>query len=338
MNYNVLSILIILVTVCTSCKDTFMGTDPADTPVSNFEILWNDLDRRYSHFEINNVDWDSVYKRHRPQVNTEPSDEELYNIFKAMMLSLKDGHVNLYNTPFPDFRYDRWAHKPENFDADIIRDHYLSGTQLYQNFTTGVIQDSIGYLHIGSFSGRLSFTQLDPIMKDLKQYSAIVIDVRNNGGGSTLQSDKVVAHFADDRYTYSYARYKNGPGHDQFSHWLSFETQISDNAVYKQPVFVLSNRNCASTTESFILAMRALPRVTIVGDTTAGSSGNPIFRELPNGWLYRFSCWQQADEHKQMFENYGLVPDVPTWISPRDARRNRDTIIDTVLGIIRSES
>jgi len=53
---------------------------------------------------------------------------------------------------------------------------------------------------------------------------------------------------------------------------------------YTDPIALLTNRRTFSAAESFVLAMRTLPQVTIVGDTTGGGSGNPLHRELPNGW------------------------------------------------------
>jgi carboxyl-terminal processing protease len=49
-------------------------------------------------------------------------------------------------------------------------------------------------------------------------------------------------------------------------------------------VVVLTSRSTASAVESFVMSMRVLPHTTIAGDATGGGVGDPVFRELPNGW------------------------------------------------------
>ena len=328
---DLLYVILLLLLTLVSCKETIMSSDPANTPVSNFEVLWNDFDRFYSHFSYNNVDWDSIYHHYRPQINNKTTDRDLYEIFKEMMLGLEDGHVNLYHSPFPYFGYYPWDNRPNNFNRSILGTYYLEQLEIRENFVSGIIENRVGYLHIATWIDSYSFKTASNILESMKSLDAIIVDVRDNGGGNNLLLKHIVQHFTDDRIPYMRYRYRNGPDHDDFTGWRTAKTTPGAYEAFQKPVFVLTNRSCASTTEDFILAMRQLPQVTVVGDTTAGSSGNPITRELPNGWAFRLSRWQQVDANFNHFEGVGLVPDIPVWITPEEEAANRDTMIDTVL-------
>jgi C-terminal processing protease CtpA/Prc len=85
----------------------------------------------------------------------------------------------------------------------------------------------------------------------------------------------------------------------------------------------------------FVMAMQVLPNVTIVGDTTGGGVGNPIFRELPNGWSYRLSTEIEADAQGRIVEGAGVVPDVPVLTTVADSANGIDRMLEKGIEIIR---
>ena len=81
--------------------------------------------------------------------------------------------------------------------------------------------------------------------------------------------------------------------------------------------------------------MQVLPSVTIVGDTTGGGVGNPVFRELPNGWTYRLSTETDADAQGRIMEGVGVFPDVPVPTTAADSANGIDRILEKGIDIIR---
>jgi C-terminal processing protease CtpA/Prc len=79
--------------------------------------------------------------------------------------------------------------------------------------------------------------------------------------------------------------------------------------------------------------MRAIPKVTVIGDTTAGASGGPIPRELANGWSYELSEWIEYLPSKQMFEGIGLAPDVFVRATAWDVANGKDGAIERALAL-----
>lgn len=79
---------------------------------------------------------------------------------------------------------------------------------------------------------------------------------------------------------------------------------------YTGAVQLLIGRQCASSNESFIAAMRPLPNVTLVGDRTAGSSGSPATFPPAFGWTYAVSRWIAYTAVTQVIEDVGISPRV----------------------------
>lgn len=328
----------LIAAVLCSCSDLVVEPDPENNPVNNFEIFWKEFDRYYSFFIYKNIDWTEQYHRYRPQITEQTSDSELFSVLSDMAGILRDGHVSIL-TPYGNYSYSGWRDNyPENYDRDIILSGYLRygyTTREYGYIVYGKLTDSLGYLHVMSFSGTEKwYSIIDGIMEEMKDYRGLVLDVRNNGGGSTNLSTHLASRFADKERVYAYYQWRNGPDHDDFSGLEELVIEPSENWRYTQPVALLTNRTCFSSAEDFILSMRVFPHVTVIGDFTGGGSGNPIMRELPNGWVYRLSRWIERTEEKEMYEGIGLHPDILVTISEDDSAAGRDTILETAVQIL----
>ena len=91
---------------------------------------------------------------------------------------------------------------------------------------------------------------------------------------------------------------------------------------------MLTNRRTYSAANSFVMFLKGLPNVTIVGDRTGGGAGMPFNAELPNGWGIRFSACPMYDRQMQLTE-MGIDPDMKVDITDDDYQRGVDTIIET---------
>jgi C-terminal processing protease CtpA/Prc len=101
-------------------------------------------------------------------------------------------------------------------------------------------------------------------------------------------------------------------------------------------VVLLTNRQCFSSAEEFILMMKVRPGVTVMGDVSGGGSGNPITLELPNGWQFSVSRWVQYTAQMKFFEEVGLAPDIPAAISPADSIAGHDTVLEQAVARLRN--
>lgn len=327
--------LALLALAATGCAEVLLAPDPDGDPVAVFDELWGEFDRYYSHFEIKGVDWAAVGARYRPQVTPATTAAGLFQVLSGMLGELRDGHVNLW-APFAGYGWDGWyAGYPESFDPSRVDAHLSDRRTAEAHVRWGRIAPDLGYLWIPSFGDRTVIDGVDAALAGLGGVAGLVVDVRHNGGGTDNYAVAVAGRFTDRARHYRTVRYRNGPAHDDFTAPRQ-DSVRPDGVHYAGPVALLTNRRVFSAAEDFVLAMRALPQVTVVGDTTGGGAGNPITRELSNGWVYRIPRWIVLAPDGTSHEGVGLAPEVFVQFDPADATVVSDPVLDSALARLRS--
>ena len=313
-----------------SCEKVLLEKDPANDPVTNFELLWETVDQKYAYFNLKDIDWDSVYTANRPKVHDGMSTYELYKVLSDMLYILRDGHVNLI-TPFDFTRNWTWyLNSPQNFNYSVIERNYLGNNYLITGPLINTVIDSVGYIYYGSFSSGVSSSQIKFVLNNFKGLKGVIFDVRDNGGGNTMNADILASHFAKEKVLTHYEMFKTGPGHNDFSEPIPQYLEPVEDFTFDKPVVVLTNRSSYSATNDFVNKMSVLPNVTIIGDSTGGGGGYPYYAELPNGWRYRFSSTRTLNADKEHIEN-GITPDIKVDISRVDEANGIDSIIERAL-------
>lgn len=327
-----LVLLIILSITLNSCESSLFDMKQTSSPEHNFEVLWKEFDRHYSYFEYSNINWDSTYNVYRPKVNASTSNEELFDIMSEMINSLHDGHCNLY-TPFNSSTYSGWL---DGYQSNVVGDmanYFSSYSNINHILGFGRIKNStIGYLKISTFMGNNSyFKAIDAVVDSLSNCSGLVIDLRSNGGGNSNNADTISSRFGDStRVTFS-IRYRNGAKHSDFTNWIDVNSKPTKSARFLQPIVLLTNRMCYSSAEWFTLTMKAFPNVTVIGDRTGGGAGNPLQKDLPNGWNFRFSNSQKRTLQGKDIQWVGIDPDIKAIISPEQEELNIDEVLETAI-------
>lgn len=305
-------------------EENKQSTDPYD----NFDYLWKECDEKYSFFKYKNINWEQIRDEYRSKLYTEMSDDSLFKVMGAMMSKLRDDHANLIS----DFNVSFYGvHKkgPDNFDGRILEDHYLP--ENYYNsgpfqhaFISG---DSIAYVRLAAFPGSVDDKNLDFIINRYKNTKGIIFDIRENGGGRISDIYNIMSRFVDNKTLIYYSRLKNGPGYDDFSESKPVYLEPSEPSYLKK-VMVLTDRGTYSAGSFTALATKAVPNMTLIGDTTGGGLGLPNGGQLPNGWTYRFSVTQTLDLDYQNHET-GVPPDITVYFDWSD--RSNDEIIERAI-------
>ena len=318
----------------TSCIDT---EERMDTPIGNFEALWQIIDEHYCFFSYKQheygLDWQSVYNKYKVRVSDKMTETQLFEVLTDMLSELRDGHVNL-STSMDYGRYWAWYENyPKNY-SDTLERHYM-GTdyQIAAGIHYRVLDDNIGYLRYDSFSLPVGEGNLDDVLSYLALCRGLIIDIRNNGGGDLTTAERLAGRFVHEKTLVGYMQHKTGTGHDDFSTLEPQYLEPSSKIRWHKPVCVLTNRSVYSAANSFAVWMRALPNVRIVGDHTGGGSGMPMSSSLPNGWSVRFSACPMYDANKQQTE-FGIAPDIPAALTDETVRQDIDLIIETARQIL----
>lgn len=330
--------MLVSVLVATSCITEEVAPN---TIRGNFDALWQTLDERYCFFDLKaaeyGLDWNEVYARYQPKLAEQKTLWDYFNLLEDVVCELRDGHVNIISS-LGTARYGEWFDNyPANY-ADTLERKYLGRTTDY--VTTGglkyrVLADSIAYVRCPSFDVSFGDGNLHVMMLTLAPCKGMILDIRSNGGGRLTSAEKLASVFINEKTLGGYMAHKTGKGHNDFSQPEAIEIEPFGGRRWTKPLVVLTNRRTYSAANAFVMYVKGLPGVTIVGDKTGGGSGMPLTSELPCGWTLRFSACPMYDRQMALTEE-GIAPDVKVDITSDDYRRDIDTIIETARRIILS--
>lgn len=304
-------LLILSVFIFASCEKVLFKPDLASSdPLENFDYLWNEVDKKYSYFELKNIDWNQMRDTYRPMLNENSTEVELFSVLAAMLNELRDDHTNLIS-PFNVSVYNVALNNPKNYRARTIDEFYLTDPwrtgSLKHDF---ISNDEIGYIRYGSFSSGFSDSQMDLVLERYKETKGIILDLRENGGGAIFNIPKLLGRFADSKKLVGYSITRNGEDHNDFGEREDFYIAPHGNVQYLKPVVVLIDKGSYSATTFFAVATKAFPNITLIGDATGGGGGLPNGGQLPNGWNYRFSISQLLDLNGDNYAEDGVPADI----------------------------
>lgn len=303
----------------------------ADTPKGNFEALWKIVDEHYCFFDYKaeelGLDWNEIHSRYSRQVDDYMTETQLFEVLGNMLGELKDGHVNMYAS-FDQAR--NWSWKEDyaaNFSDSLQRRYLGTDYKIASGLKYRKLDDNTGYIYCASFQNAIGDGNLDEIFLELATCNALIVDVRDNGGGLLTSAEKLAARFTDEELLVGYMRHKTGTGHNDFSALEEQRLKPSSGIRWHKKVAVLTNRSVFSAANEFVKYMKCCPNVTVVGDRTGGGAGMPFSSEMPNGWAIRFSACPMYDREKNETE-HGIAPDHNIDLTDEDFRRGEDTIIE----------
>ncbi|MDR3311285.1 MAG: hypothetical protein LBS90_08080 [Oscillospiraceae bacterium] len=192
-----------------------------------------------------------------------------------------------------------------------------------------------------------------------------VIDVRYNNGGSSRNVEPLVQLFFESEFDFgagysplyipvyaAMAQYRYPDRYEGLTeteakliHEIAehksfyvdnYKTRVADcPAFLAQPVVVLSGLSTASAAESVLTAMKYQNRAVIVGERSYGSTGQPIFGQLPGGGYFGVCTQKGVMPDGADFNNIGIAPDIEASISKEDALNGFDRVFDKGLEVLR---
>jgi tetratricopeptide (TPR) repeat protein len=305
---------------------------PAD-PVLVFEKVWKTIDRNYGQFTVKHVDWDALYRVYRPQVTQATTPEELWGILLNMLGHLNDEHVCLADGKRRICAGSSEGRKRDDFSLALVKSKYLqekSRDHLGGKWVSGWLADGVGYLFCGDFKDGLDPTTkaIDEVMSGFSEARVMVVDVRNNPGGTGRSMDAVANRFADRRRHFMTTQTRYGPKHDDL--WPTEYRNVEPGGPlqFTRPTVLLANRASASGADAFVLAMRVLPHVTVAGDVTEGALSSQFPEKLPNGWTLWVAFKVVRDQDGVCWDGVGVPPDLRICNTAADVAAGRDRVLE----------
>jgi hypothetical protein len=279
----------------------------ARVTLRDFDRLWRAYDRTYPYFPLKGVDWDEVRERLRPRAVGAEDAEDRLAVLSDLLATLRDGHATLRA---PDGRVIRpWsASASPNWSAE-------GWTRTVEAADWHRVSDAWGWARFGDV-GYAAFSNLQPSLIDLDAVDdaferlrgtrGLILDLRMNAGGDDALALALAGRFTNRRLLVGYLRRRNGRGlHRPRPRWVGPEGR----RAWSTPVVVLAGGGTLSSAETLVAALSEMPHVTIVGDTTGGSSGHPTVLRLSGGWEAMVPRYMALTASRTVVEDRGIPPD-----------------------------
>ena len=172
-----------------------------------------------------------------------------------------------------------------------------------------MLPGNVGFLDIRSFSGVPQAGETTAAaMSFVGNADALIIDLRNDLGGSAIQCDRVASYLVDGR-VHLYDIY--GRETDKTDPHYTSESVPGLRFGGTKPLFILTSHKTYSCAEGFAFALRSLARVTIVGETTGGGAHTVSERWLDGNFTIRIPAGKVVvPSLKGNWEGSGIEPDV----------------------------
>jgi hypothetical protein len=323
-------------------------------PEENFETLWTTFYNRYPFFDIRGVDWREQYDRYRPEVTSETTDDELFDILCMLLAPLNDGHVNLTGTMAGQTRHFCPEKRPrfwqEFTDGEIEELFESTGKTLVANgFGPPAATEAwmlhycrsraVGYIRILELERAKRqdlVAALDTLARDFRDLSGYIIDIRNCPGGDDSTAITIINRFCDRRRVAFHRRTKIGPVENDLTPARTWYITPQGDVQFRGAIVLLTCDSVFSGGEAFALAIRALPYVTIVGDHTNGTFSYELEKTLPNGWRYTLSYQKYYSSEMVCYEGKGVPVDIELLNEKADIKVGIDPLITRALELLRS--
>ncbi|MFC2097845.1 S41 family peptidase [Bacteroidota bacterium] len=202
------------------------------------------------------------------------------------------------------------------------------------------------YIAINTMADSDLPNKFDKVINSVASLKGLIIDLRLNHGGNSANGDKVIQRLIQHkiptikRKTLAYRSSERAWKNEVFGqNWFNYEQGYLEprgSFQFNGPIVVLTSPNTWSASENFLAPLVTDKRITIVGQPTGGSTGQPLFIPLVGGAYFGICSVRNEFVDGQEFVGFGIQPDV--YIEPDlfELRKGRDNILLKAIEILDS--
>jgi len=254
-----------------------------------------------------------------------------------------------------------------DFPAEIQNDPMIPSEKEWNWVDLSWYEGNIAYVAINSFNNQQVVADFDSLFPAIKKRAKkLILDIRNNGGGNTEYGAQILSRLTPDdtligsdwftrthnpaqmswgiytkpedtignaenkvRYEIVNRKYFEKGGETIFSYAHERERLIV-------PTVILIGHQTFSAAEDFLVFCHNQKHIKLIGETTAGSTGNPISWNLPFGG--HLNICSKKDTYPDGLEvvGLGIKPDIESHLTIEDFRKGKDTALETALGYLKN--
>ncbi|GAC1309948.1 MAG: hypothetical protein NVSMB24_26310 [Mucilaginibacter sp.] len=194
---------------------------------------------------------------------------------------------------------------------------------------------NIGYLIINNFENDKIIRQFDSLFTQITQTKGLIIDIRNNGGGDSYIGDHILSSLTNKSFKTEASKilkYTSMPfGGDQWDNNEPGEIEPNRKLYYDKPVILLISAKTFSAAEDFTVSFDYMKRGKMIGQTTGGSTGQPISFDLPGGGSARICGKRATYPDGKEFVGIGIKPDIEIPRTSKEILSGDDSVLKVAI-------
>jgi retinol-binding protein 3 len=194
------------------------------------------------------------------------SDRHLAMFYSPQAAATADSSKNTPSPPTPEERAREASNSARQMNCGLKSVQFLNG--------------NIGYLRIDYFDSNLNYSRpvVDASLAFLRNSDAVIIDLRENGGGSGSMVGYLAGFFFDERTLV-------GTSYDRLTDTTTEEyqdPQSEEKRLSNVDLYLLTSKRTVSAAEALAYRLKYLRNAKVIGEPSAGAA-NP-------GRVYRLSA------------------------------------------------
>jgi len=263
--------------------------------------------------------------------------------------------------------------KPKGDTISLTLTHHPTAEkEVYPAFEAGQqlldfkwFDKDMAYLALNSFGDRKIDTLFLDKLPELYKAKSLIIDLRNNGGGSTDIGRFILQYLTTDTLLYGsrnatrqhtaafkawgkFTAAKDTTGSEwnkkalmsyEDNYFYNFDYQPFQNKLDAKriviPTVILTGYNTASAAEDFLIYADNQKHMKKIGQNTFGSTGQPFLFDMPGGGSARICTKKDTYPDGREFVGYGIKPDIEVIPTFKDYLQKKDATLLKAISYLR---
>jgi len=238
--------------------------------------------------------------------NIKEPEEFAAKITEDLSAVQKDEHLHIrYNPEWIKNEQQR----TKRDDAAILQTKREERITNYGFEEIKILPGNIGYLKLTSFSYEMeAFDVAAGAVNFLANADALIIDLRENGGGAPEMVQFLCSYFLDNPRKHLNSFYYKEP--DKTTQYWTY-TYLPGKRLDKVDLYLLTSKNTFSAAEEFTYNLKNLTRATVIGETTGGGAHDNKFVILDHNFMMSLPFARAINPiTKTNWEGVGVEPDI----------------------------
>jgi hypothetical protein len=209
-------------------------------------------------------------------------------------------------------------------------------------FSFQILKGNIAYLQINSFNDEKIVKVFDSLFTSIAATKALIIDIRNNGGGNGGNGFEILGYLTDRPFYTGKSMIRQyrpvgrswggiEKGTIEEDNWRPYK-----NKLYSKPVIVLTSGATYSAAEDFTATFKSMKRGVVIGEPSGGSTGQPVFFTLPGGGTGAICSKRDYFSDGTEFIGVGIQPDKVVHPTAKSISLGKDDVLEAAVQYVQT--